>query len=201
MECGNVRRRGVDVFAIDLVGEQVEVVFLNQVTDLVHLLARIEIARRVVRVANHDAFGLRTNEFLELLDARKGKTLLDGTRDGADDGTRTDGERHVVGVGRFGNYDFVTGVEASHEREENRFAASRGDDDVIRRHVDVVFRIVADQLLAERAKTHARTVFKHLAVDAANGVDGALWCRKVGLSDVEVIDMESACFGTITERN
>ncbi len=147
MAGGDVGRTCVDVFAIHLVGEQVEVVFLHQVADLLHLAPRIEIARRVVRVADHDGPCAVVDEFLEFLHLGQRETLLNGGGYRADFRSGRDGKGHVVGVGRFWHDDFVAGVEARQEGEEHRLGTARGNDDVVGRHVDVVLGIVAHQLL------------------------------------------------------
>ena len=53
--------------AIDFVREEVEVVLLHDVAQLLHLLHRVEVARRVVGVADQDALGAWGDEFLKLL--------------------------------------------------------------------------------------------------------------------------------------
>ena len=144
----DVGRTGVDVFAVDLIGKQVEVVFLHQVAYLVHLPAGVEIARRVVGVAYHNGPRVLVDEFLKLLHLGQRKALVDGGGDGADARAGTDGKGHIVGVSRFGNDDFVSRVQAAHEGEKHRLTTSRRDDDVVGRDVDVVLLVVAHQLLA-----------------------------------------------------
>ena len=131
VHCGNVGRAGVDEFAVHLVGEEVQIVFLHKVPDLVHLLLGVEIAGRVVRVADEYGLGPFVDEFFEFLHLRQAEAFVNGGGDGADDRSGGDGEGHVVGVGRFRDYYFVTGVEAAHEGEEHRLGASGRDDDFI----------------------------------------------------------------------
>ena len=111
--------------------------FLDEVAYLVHLFLRVEIARRVVGVADEYSFGAGCDELLEFLDGGQREALVDRRWDSHDFGACRDGECHIVGVGGFGHDDFVAGVEACHEGEEHRFGASGGDDDVVDVDVDV----------------------------------------------------------------
>ena len=61
------------------------------------------------------------DQLLKLLHLRQRETLLDGSGDGADLGTRRDGERHIVSVCWFWHDDFISRVQAAHEREEHSF--------------------------------------------------------------------------------
>lgn len=110
------------------------------------------------------------------------------------------GERHVVGVGRFGDYDFVARIEAA--MNANSTASDRGGDDyVVYIHVDVEPAVVVAELLPQRQQSFRRTVFKHLAVDVAQRFQTDLGGRQIGLTDVEVVHMHAAGFGGIAERH
>ena len=121
--------------------------------------------------------------------------------DGADDRPGRDGEGHVVGVGRFGNDDLVTGVEARHEGEEHRLGAPGRDDDLVGRELDLVLLVVRHELFAQRAVAVAGAVFEHLAVDVLQGLESHLGGRQVGLSDVQVVDFRTACRGGFGQRH
>ena len=142
MASRDIGRACVDIFAIHLIAEQIEVVFLHEVANLVHLTASVEVAGWVVGVANHDGTSALVDELLEF---RNGKS-------------------HIVGVSGFGDDDFITRVQTTHESEKHRFASSRGDNDVVGRYVDVVFLVVAHQFLAIAQITLAGGIFQHFAV-------------------------------------
>ena len=201
MAGADVGRARIDKLAVHLVGKEVEVVFLHQVAYAVHLLARVEIARGVVGVADEDSLRALVDEFLKLLHLRQAEPLVDSGGDGPDDGTGRDGERHIVGVGGLGDDDLVAGVEACEESKQHRLRASRGDDDVVGRHEDVILGIVVHEFLAIAAVALRRTVFEHLTVYIVNGVEGCLWCRQVGLTDVEPIHLYPALFGSVGQRS
>ena len=188
MAGGDIGRPRVDVFAVHLIGEEVQVVFLHQVAYLLHLAPRIEIARRVVRVADHDGACAVVDEFLEFLHLRQREALLNGGGYRADFRSSRDGEGHVVGVSRFGHDDFIARIEARQEGEEHRLGTARGDDDVIGRHVDVVLGIVPHQFLPVAEVALGGGVFENRPADLLQRVQSHLWCGQVGLSDVEVED-------------
>ena len=144
----DIRTAGIDILTVNLIREEIEVVLLHQVTNLIHLSAGIEIARRVVRVADQNGTGALIDKLLKLLYLRQGETFFYRCGDGTDLGTRRDGKRHIVSVSRFWYDNLVARVEAAHEREEYSLRTSRCNDDIIGSYVDVEFLIVIYKLLA-----------------------------------------------------
>ena len=144
----DIRTAGIDILTVNLIREEIEVVLLHQVTNLIHLSAGIEIARRVVRVADQNGTGALIDQLLKLLHLRQGETFFYRCGDGTDLGTRRDGKRHIVSVSRFWYDNLVARVEAAHEREEYSLRTSRCNDDIIGSYVDVEFLIVIYKLLA-----------------------------------------------------
>ena len=197
---GDVRRTRVDEFAVHLVGEEVQGVFLHEVPDPVHLLLGVQVARRVVGVADQDRLRALVDQFLEFLDLRQAEALLDRRHDRADHGARGHGERHVVGVRRLRDDDFVARVQAAQEGEEYRLAAAARDDDFVRREFDLVAVIVADQRLPQRAVALRRAVFQRLAVDVLQHVQRLLRRRQVRLTDVQLVDLDPALLRRIRQR-
>ena len=63
----DIGRSCVDILTIHLVGEEIQVVFLHEVADLVHLTTGIEIACGVVGIADHDSTGALVDQLLKLL--------------------------------------------------------------------------------------------------------------------------------------
>ena len=141
------------------------------------------------------------DQLLELLDRGQCESVLDGGHHRADHGARRYGEGHVVGVGRFGNDDFVARVEARHEGEEHGLGAARGDDDLLGREFDLVLLVIGHQLFAQRAVAVAGAVFQHLAVDVFQGFEPLLRRREVGLADVQVVDLRSPGAGRVGQRD
>ena len=122
----------------DFVGEKVQVVFLHQIPDPVHLFLRIEITGRVVGIADQDGLRALVDEFLELLHLGQAETFLNGRRDGPDHSTGRNGEGHVVRIGRFRDDDLVARVQAAQESEQHSLTAAAGDDDLISPELDLV---------------------------------------------------------------
>ena len=144
----DIRRTGVDIFTINLIREKIEVVFLHEVTNLVHLTACIEITRRIVRVTYHDCTCTRIDKFLKLLYLRKRETLVYCRSNSTDLCSCRNGKSHVVGVCRLWNDNLVTRVKTSHKREQHSLRASACDDDIISRDLDVVFLVIAYKFFA-----------------------------------------------------
>ena len=116
----DVRRTRVDELAIHLIREQVEVVLLHEVANLVHLLLRVEVAGRVVRIADQDSLRAFVDQLLKFLHLRQTKALVDGGRDRTDNRSSRNRKAHVVGVRRLRNDDLVTGIQTAHESEKYR---------------------------------------------------------------------------------
>ena len=128
----DIRRLGVDKLTIDLIGDQIEVVFLHQIAYLPHLLFGIEIARRVIGVTDEDSSGLRRDLFLKLLYRRQLKAVLDVRLHGFDHSSAGDSKRHIVRVTRVGHNDLIARIQTTHVRKHDRFRASGSDDDLVR---------------------------------------------------------------------
>ena len=159
MKCRNVWRASVAKFAVNLVGKEVEIVFFYQIANLVHLLARVEVARRIIGIADENAFGFGRYQFFELRHRRQRKTLLDGRNNGFHHGTRSNGKRRVVGVGRLWHNDFVAGVEATHKRKLHRLRAASRYDDIIDADIDIEAAVVVQHLHAQTFEAVAGAVF------------------------------------------
>lgn len=111
--CRDVGRAGVDEFAVDFVGKEIEVVFFDHAAYLLHLAAGVEVAGGIVGVADKYCACARVDEFFEFFDGGQRESVFDGGCDGAYHGSCRDGEGHIVGVGRLRHNDFVAGVEAA----------------------------------------------------------------------------------------
>ena len=139
------------------------------------------------------------DEFLKLLHLRQRESLLNGSGYGAYLCTSRYGERHIVGVGRFGDDDFVARVEARHECEEHGFGASRRDDDVVGGDVDVKPLVVSCEFLTIRQVSCRRRILQYFAVDVLQGIKSDLRSGQVGLADIEVVDFNTALFGSYSQ--
>ena len=199
MACRDVWRACVDEFPVYFVGEEIEVVLLDDVAELVHFAARVEISCRVVRVADEDGFGALCDEFLEFFYWRECETGVNGGGDCLDDCTCRHCESHVVCVCWLRNDDLVAWVEAGEECEEHSFGSTAGDDDVVRGEVDVELAVVFHKFLAKRQKTLARAVFQHAPVHIFQCFKCFLWRREVRLTDVQVIDLDASFLGAVCE--
>ena len=196
----NIGRARIYELAVDLVREEEQIVLLHHVAYAVHLLARVEISRRVVRVAYQYAARTLVYQLLEPLHLRQRKALLDRGRDSTYDRTRRDRKGHVIGIRRFRNDDLVSRVQTRHEGEQHSLRPSRRDYDILGRELYLVLVVIPHQFLAQRPVTVARTVFQHLAVYVAQRIQSLLRRRQIGLADVQMIYLDSAAFGGIGQR-
>ena len=198
MAGGDIRRFGVDELAIDLVGDEIEVVFLHQVTYLPHLLFGVEVACGVVGVADEDSTCLGSYLFLELLDRRQFEAVLDIRLDGFDHGSAGDGEGHVVGVGRVCDDNLVAGVETAHISEHDCLRTAGGDDDLVGREVNAVIGIVTDHLCPQRFESLRWRIGEDVLFEVPDRFEGLRRCLDIRLSDIEVIDMHPCQLGFVS---
>ena len=195
---GDIRLVRIAELAIDLVGEEVQIVFLNDVAESVELFLRIEIARGVVRVADEDGPGLGGDDLLERLDVRKGEVVLDAGGDGEHVETGLCGEGQVVRVAGFHHDDLVARVHAGHEGHQQGFGAAGGDEHVFGRDLDSETAVVSYKFLAERQIAVAGAVFKRGAVDVFQRIQGLLRSGEIRLADVEMIYFDAVPFGGVS---
>ena len=200
MARADIRRAGVYILAVNLVGEKVKIVFFHQVAYLVHLPAGVEIARRVVRVAYHYGTCVLVDKLLEFLNFRQRESLLNGCRDGAYLRSGRYCERHVVGVCRLWNYYLVARIEARHECEQYSFRSARRYYNVISIYVDVVFLIIFCKFLSVRLYALRRRILQHSAVDMFQRVQSHLRCGQVRLSYIQMIDLYAAFLRVVGKR-
>ena len=179
-----VRRTGVYELTINLIREEIEVVFLYKVAYTVHLVAGVEVTCRVVRVADEYASCTFVDEFLEAFHRWQCKRLVNCRTYRADNSSGRYRKCHVVGICRFWNDNLIAGVKASEECEKHSLRAARGYDNVIGLEFYLILVVVADKFLTQREKTITWTIFKNLLVEILYGFKGNLGRVQVGLSDV-----------------
>ena len=194
MESGNVRHTGVDEFSVNLVAEQIQIVFLDYIPELKHFLAGIEIAGRIVGVADEDSLGLFGNLLLKSLNARKTETILDTGLHAFDHSADRNGKSHIVCIERVGHDHLVTRAQAGQKGEEHGLRTTCSDDNLIRRKVDAVLRIILDHLGPECQITVRGTIFQDFPVDVLESVKRTLRSLDVRLADVKVINVYTISF-------
>ena len=192
---------------VHLVGEEVQVVLLDQTSDLQQLLVGIKITRGVVGVADHDGLGAWCDGLLKFLDGRKSKTRLDVARDGDDLGIAQLGEGIIIGIIRFWDDDLVARVQAHGESHLKGLAATSGDQHLIRGDIDAVTVVVVAECPTIALNTSRVAVFQHAVAfgHLVGGIGQSLQCPTGGLNvrltNVEMIYMDTALFGSIRKWN
>ena len=174
---------------------------LDDFTELVHLRTRVEVSGRIVRVADKDCLCALCDEFLELFYWREGESGLDCGCNGLDYCSGRHRKCHIVGVCRLRYDDFISRVQTCEECEEYRLGAAAGDDDIIRRKVDVELAVVFHKFLSQGKETLARTVLEHCPVNVLESVKGLLRSRKVRLSDVQMVYLDASCLCVVGKRS
>ena len=197
----DIGRTRINKFTVHLVREEEQIVLLHKVANLVHFTACIEVTRRIVGIANQNGPRALVNQLFKLLYLGQRETLFDGRGNGAYLSSGRDGKRHIISIGRLGNNDFITRIEASQERKQDRLRAAGSDDDVVCSQIDIVLRIVTHQLLAVTAIPRTGTVFQNFPVDVPYRFNRDFRSRQVGLSDVQVEYMYAPLLGSICQRS
>ena len=185
----------VDELAVGLVADEEEVVLLSEVDEHLHLGLTQHHAGGVAGVRDHDGAGVSVDERLDLLAHGVAVALLGASGNGRDG--RAAGAYHgvVVGIKRLRNENFVAVVENALERDLKRLAAAGGDVDLtfVKVHVELVV-IVLDRVDQLRDARRGR-IGQHRLLEMANCLEERGRGLHVGLTDVEVIDVDAACLG------
>ena len=121
----------VDELAIDLVRDEIETAVATKRRDHFQLFARVDGARRIVRIADDDRARARRDRAFEDVARREMKPVASacGDRHDVESGHRR--EREVVRVERLDDEDVVAFIRARHECEEDRFAAAGRRENLI----------------------------------------------------------------------
>ena len=185
--------------AIHFVGEEEEVVLFGDLTQLEDLLLGVEVAGGVVGVADHDGLGLRGNHLLEILDGGEREAVLNRGDDRFHHHAAHRGKGVVVGVEGFRDDDFIAGIHTAVEGEKEAFAATGGDDDLIGGDLNTHAVVVFHQFLAVAEIAGGVAVGNHRNIGVTHGVAGTFRGLDVGLTDVQMINVNAATFGSIGE--
>ena len=201
MASRDVRRTGIDKLTVHFIRKKIQIVLLHQIANLIHLTARIEVSRGVIRIANQNGPRTFVNQLLELLDLRQRKSFFYRSGYRTDDRSRRNGKCHVIGVCRFGNDDFVARIQAGQKSEQHSLRTSRRDDDVVRRKIDMIFGIISDQLFPVTQISLARAVFQNRPVDITDGIYGRSRSRQIRLADIQMVHMYPSIFSLEGQRS
>ena len=195
MAVRNIGRTCVDILAIHFVREEIQVVLLHQIAYLVHLPASIKITCRVVGVTDHNSSCALVDQFLKLLHLWQRESLFDSGGNRTDLSTCRDGKCHIVSISRLWHDNLIAWVQTAEEGKEHRLTTTRGNDDIIGRDVDIVFRVIVHQFFAIAYITLRGRVLQNLTVYLLQGVKAYLWCGQIRLSNVQVIHLGTSLLG------
>ena len=173
---------------VSLVGEQVEIVAEYELPEAFHLFAAVEVAGWIIGIADYDRLGARGDKRFEFRNWGEGETSFYIRGQRFHYYARGDGKPVIVGIKRFGDDDFVPGVEAAHEPEEDGFGAAGGDDDLVIVDIDANSLVAGGEFAAVAFVAGTVAVFEDFEIEVADGVEGHFGRFDVGLADVEVVD-------------
>ena len=117
----------------------------DNVAQAQHLLLRIQVTGRVVRIADEDGLGARGDQGLECFHIRQAESIPDIGMNGFY--RRAAGQRHglVVGIEGLGDDDLVARIQQAQEGEQHGFGAACRYQNLFRCQVDAETGIIADQ--------------------------------------------------------
>ena len=197
MTSRDIRGTGIDKLPVYLIREKIKIIFLYDIPDLIHLTTRIQITRRIVRVTDQDRFGTLIDQLLEFFHFRKRKSFLYRSRHCPDHGSCRDSECHIIGISRFRYDNLITRIQATQEGKQNSLRTTGSDDNIVSRKINIILFIISNQLLAITAISLTRAIFQHRTIDITDRIECRSRSGKVGLTDIQVIHMNSSLFGSI----
>src|SRR5690554_725535 len=150
---------------VHLVAQQVKVVLNNQFFQLLQLLTGVQIAGRVVGVANEDGLGAGGNQLFNFGKGRQGKIAVEigGQRNNPYAGGR--GKAVVVGVERLGHNHLVAHIQAAQKGQTDGFGAAGGHHQLRDVDVDADVVVVFYQLFTVRFDACRVAVSHHIQVE------------------------------------
>ena len=93
-------------FAVDFIGKKKKIVLQNEFAQGFQLFVRVDVARRVVGIANDDGFGALVDQCFEVRNRRQGKSVFDACRDRSHTNVAGRGKTVVIGIKGF-RYDYL----------------------------------------------------------------------------------------------
>ena len=191
----------VGELAVDLVGDQVEIVLFGQAGQHLQLGGGVDGARRVAGVGDPDGASARRDELLDDGGGGQVEPLLGLRGDGHELRQGGLGERVVVRVEGFGDQQLVAGVADGHDGEPQRLAAAVGDVDVVALVGDVPGLVVGADGVAEVVVALRGRVGDGLHLEVPDGLEVLVGGLDVRLADVEVEDLFPLGLGLVGEGN
>jgi hypothetical protein len=107
----------------------------------------------------------------------------------------------VIRIKRLRHNDFVPGIKARHESEEQGLGSAGRHDEIFLLHMKAKAAIVLGKFFHQARKTTTWAVFNGLDIRIPHSFHELFGCRKVGLANIEVIDMNATAFGAIGIRD
>ena len=177
----------VDQLTVNFVGENNEVVLLDDGHERFEVALLHDRAGGIVGERDEDRLGTRSDRLLDLRDVEL-ELVLDETFHADRSRPRQRHKRRVTDETGFGNEHFVAGSAHCSERRVERFGRADGDDDLACRivmHADEAVEIFADRL----AQFHKSGVGGVLRLALQDAVDACL-AESVRSDEIRLADAE-----------
>ena len=187
----------VGELAVDLVGDQVEVVLFGQPGQHLQLGGRVDGARRVSGVGDPDCARAWRDELLDDGGGGQVEPLLGPRGDGHEPGKGGLGERVVVRVEGLRDQQLVSGVADGHDRKPQGLTAAVGDVDVVALVGDIPGLVVGADGITEVVVALRGCVGDGLHPETTDGLEVFVGGLDVRLADVEVEHLFPLALGLV----
>ena len=107
----------------------------------------------------------------------------------------------IVCISRLGDNDLVAGIHTRHKTKHQRFRATRSYDDFTRVERYADRGVIFHHFLTQAQQSFRRTVFERLAFDVFEFVQSYLRRRQIGLTDVQMMNVDTTTFGGVCQRS
>ena len=188
-------------FTVNFVRENEEVFFDRKLNDLRKFFSRVNLSCRVVRVADHDRFGVRGYELFDLFNCRDFPVVVDFCRYRNDLYAGSSRKTVVVRVERLRNEYFIAGIKAYRVSHDDSFASAGRYHDVVAGKRNVVSCVVFYKRVLIFGNTLARSVSNDFCLDFIKNFQHFFGSFDIGLADIEVVNRFAFCLRIICVRS
>ena len=175
--------------------------FPHQFPQLEQLFRRVEVAGRIVRIADEDGLGLVRDGVLEIFGGRQREPVFYSGCDSFYRESGSLGETQIVRIARFRDNHLVARVEYGEKRRKQRLRAACSDDYFVRGQVNAEFPVVVPEFFTQGRCALTRAVLQRFPVNVLECGQCLFRCRKIRLADIQMIDFKSTFLGIFRERS
>ena len=190
----------ISEFSVNFVSQNPQIMFFSEVSDNSHVFSGQDAACRVTGVNDRDHFCLICNNcfqsFLDCIFVAFFSVCCNGfynTVSSLD-------ECQVVCVVGFSYDNFITGVDDGQECQCQRFGTTCCNQNVVSFQIHVESLEVINDCVLQFGQTPRTSVSQYLLVKAFYCFPEYGRCFDIGLTDVQVINLNACCFSCVSHR-